>query len=121
MEDFDDEIEVDEIEEVDEIDEVNPDEQLEEPEQDQDQVDESDAESEDEAIDPVAQHRTNIQTLPIVTKFEKANLIGRRALMLSKGMPSLIECDHLKDPIDIATEEYKRGKLPLLIRRKIPL
>src|SRR3989338_2192372 len=58
-------------------------------------------------------------TIPIVTKFEEARLIGERAQMIAGGMPPLIPCPNMT-PLEIAREEYRQNKLPLIIRRKIP-
>ena|SRR3990167_52006 len=65
------------------------------------------------------QESTRIWTIPIVTKFEEARLIGERAQMIAGGMPPLIPCANMT-PLEIAREEYRQNKLPLIIRRKIP-
>lgn len=57
------------------------------------------------------------------TKYEKARMVGSRALQLSMGAPFLlnIEADELKkikyDPIEIAIMEYDEGILPITVRR----
>lgn len=51
-----------------------------------------------------------------LTRFEKARLIGARALQLSMGAKPLIEVSGLLDPIDIATMELKKGIMPLKVR-----
>lgn len=54
-----------------------------------------------------------------LTKFEKARIIGARALQISMGAPVLIEIPgNLSDPIKIAEIELKTGILPIIIRRK---
>ncbi len=57
---------------------------------------------------------------PKVTKFERAVIIGVRALQLSIGAPPLIDISNLpnKDPIEIATKELEAGALPITIRRR---
>ena len=57
---------------------------------------------------------------PKVTKFERAVIIGVRALHLSIGAPPLIDVSKLpkKDPIEIATKELEAGALPITIRRR---
>jgi DNA-directed RNA polymerase subunit K len=52
-----------------------------------------------------------------LTRFEKARLIGARALQLSTGAKPMIEVDEPLDPIDIATLELKKGVIPLDIRK----
>lgn len=57
------------------------------------------------------------------TKYEKARMIGSRALQLSMGAPFLVkltpeELAELKyDPIEIALREYKEGILPITVKR----
>lgn len=52
-----------------------------------------------------------------LTRFEKARIIGARALQLSMGAKPLIEIGETLDPIDIATLELKKGLIPLDIRK----
>jgi DNA-directed RNA polymerase subunit K len=52
------------------------------------------------------------------TRFEKARIIGARALQISMGAPSLIEIP--KDiifPIDIAMVEFKENAIPITVKR----
>lgn len=57
------------------------------------------------------------------TKYEKARMIGSRALQISMGAPflvKLIELDLEKikyDPIEIAILEFNEGILPITIKR----
>lgn len=57
------------------------------------------------------------------TKYEKARLIGARALQISMGAPFTIKLTD-KDletlsynPVEIAKKEYEAGALPIDIRR----
>ncbi len=54
-----------------------------------------------------------------LTRFEKARILGARALQLSMGAPPLI-ASSATTPIDIAEEELKAGILPITIRRRLP-
>ena len=62
-----------------------------------------------------------------LTRFEKARLIGLRALQIAQGSPILVKLteEELRklnyDPIKIAELEFKQGKLPLKVKRKIPI
>jgi len=58
---------------------------------------------------------------PKLTGYEKARIIGARALQISLGAPVLINVEG-KDlsPIDIAKMELESGVLPLTIRRIKP-
>ena len=52
------------------------------------------------------------------TRFEKARIIGARALQISMGAPVLLKVpDTLIDPIDIASMEYEKGMLPITVKR----
>jgi DNA-directed RNA polymerase subunit K len=50
-------------------------------------------------------------------RYEKARIIGARALQVSYGAPVLIETGET-DPILIAADEYDRDVLPFTVRRK---
>ena len=60
------------------------------------------------------------------TKYERARLIGARALQLSMGAPLLLklnEADLEKlrfDPIKIAKIEFEKNILPISIKRQMP-
>lgn len=47
------------------------------------------------------------------TRFEKARLIGSRALQISMGATPAVEFDPEEDSIKIAIREYEEGVLPL--------
>lgn len=49
-------------------------------------------------------------------RYEKARILGARALQVSYGAPVLIETDQ-SEPILIAAEEYDAGALPFTVRR----
>ena len=56
-----------------------------------------------------------------LTRYEKARIVGARALQISFGAPILIEKPkNVIDPIKIAQLELKSGILPLTIRRENP-
>ncbi len=56
-----------------------------------------------------------------LTRYEKARILGARALQLSYGAPMLIEKPaDVIDPIKIAQLELKAKILPLTIRREYP-
>ena len=60
------------------------------------------------------------------TKYEIARIIGARALQITMGSPLLIKIteDFLQkinfSPIEIAKEEFKKGVLPITIKRPLP-
>jgi DNA-directed RNA polymerase I, II, and III subunit RPABC2 len=72
----------------------------------------------------VSQKRTKLTSIigpHKLTRFEKARVIGARALQISMGAPVLIDIkDPSKSPIDIALLELEARALPMSIRRTLP-
>jgi len=60
------------------------------------------------------------RTIPFLTKYEKARIIGKRAMQISKGSIPLIDIGNLDNPIDIAKKELFERKIPYIIRRPLP-
>ena len=60
------------------------------------------------------------------TRFEKARIIGSRALQISQGAPFLIklstkELEALQfNPIEIAKKEFDEGTIPITVKRVLP-
>ena len=50
------------------------------------------------------------------TRYERARIIGARALQISMGAPVLIEVEK-KEPIDIAYMELEKGVIPITVKR----
>jgi DNA-directed RNA polymerase I, II, and III subunit RPABC2 len=59
-------------------------------------------------------------TMPYLTKYEKARILGARALQISMGAPVLIRLEGETDALDIAAKELLKRKLPISIRRYLP-
>jgi len=58
---------------------------------------------------------------PKLTRFEKARIVGARALQIAMGAPILVESSKaLSNPIDIALQEVETGMLPITVRRTLP-
>lgn len=56
-----------------------------------------------------------------MTRFEKARIVGARALQISMGAPILVDISEgLSSPIDIAMKELAMNILPITIRRTLP-
>ena len=52
------------------------------------------------------------------TKFEKARIIGARALQLAYGAPPLIKVpEGMINPIDLAELEFEKDAIPITILR----
>ena len=56
-----------------------------------------------------------------LTRFERARVVGARALQISMGAPVLMDVpDIVKSPIELAELELQEGVLPISIRRALP-
>jgi DNA-directed RNA polymerase subunit K len=52
------------------------------------------------------------------TRFERARILGARALQISLGAPILIDVlPSLVDPVEIAELEFAAGRIPITVRR----
>ena len=60
------------------------------------------------------------------TKYERARMIGSRALQIAMGAPFLVKLnkEDLKriryDPIEIAKIEFEKGIIPITVKRPMP-
>jgi DNA-directed RNA polymerase subunit K len=52
------------------------------------------------------------------TRYERARIIGARALQIAMGAPVLIDVDK-KEPIDIALMELEKGVIPITVKRTV--
>lgn len=59
-------------------------------------------------------------TTPFMTKYERARVLGTRALQISMCAPIMVELENETDPLQIAMKELKARKIPLIIRRYLP-
>lgn len=58
---------------------------------------------------------------PVLTRFEKARIMGARALQLSLGAPPFVEIPATaKRSLDIAMEELEKKIIPIVIKRVLP-
>jgi len=58
---------------------------------------------------------------PTLTRFERARIMGARALQLSLGAPTFIPIpETARTSLDIALEELDQRVLPIVIRRVLP-
>jgi len=61
------------------------------------------------------------------TKYEKARMIGSRALQISMGAPFMVklsekDLEDLKfNPVEIAKLEFEKGAIPLTVKRPLPI
>ena len=58
---------------------------------------------------------------PTLTRFEKARIMGSRALQLSLGAPPFIDiATNISTSLEIAMEELHQRVIPIVIRRTLP-
>ncbi|KYR01285.1 RNA polymerase II core subunit [Tieghemostelium lacteum] len=60
------------------------------------------------------------KTTRYMTKYERARLLGTRALQISMNAPIMVELEGETDPLQIAWKELRAKKIPLIIRRFLP-
>lgn len=66
-------------------------------------------------IDPL--HRT----LPFITKYEKAKILGERAKQINSGATIFVDVnEEIIDGYLIALAEFEKKKIPMIIRRPLP-
>ncbi|KAN0115020.1 RNA polymerase Rpb6 [Hyaloscypha variabilis] len=59
-------------------------------------------------------------TTPYMTKYERARILGTRALQISMNAPVLVDLEGETDPLQIAIKELREKKIPLIVRRYMP-
>lgn len=57
---------------------------------------------------------------PFLTKYEKARVLGTRALQISYNAPIMIDTKGETNPLLIAEMELEQNKLPIIIVRPMP-
>lgn len=53
-------------------------------------------------------------------KFERARILGARALQVSMGAPVLVSTEGETNAIDIAVKEIRANKVPITVQRPMP-
>ncbi len=70
---------------------------------------------------------TSAQNEMVYTKYEKARMIGSRALQIAMGAPFLVKLEKEDldkigyDPIEIAKLEFDASVIPITVRRPLPI
>lgn len=60
-------------------------------------------------------------TTQYLTKYEKARVLGARALQISRNAPVMVDLEPGEwDPLEIAEKELHAKKIPFIIRRYLP-
>jgi DNA-directed RNA polymerase I, II, and III subunit RPABC2 len=60
------------------------------------------------------------KTIPILTKFEKARIIGVRLQQLANGSKARVDTSNLRTIHEIVNEELNKRMIPFIIRRTLP-
>jgi len=61
------------------------------------------------------------KTLPFVSKFEKARILGVRAKQINCGAAVMIDVpEHVIDGYTVAMMEYEQKKIPFIVKRPLP-
>ncbi len=61
-----------------------------------------------------------------LTRYEKARILGARALQIAMGSPFMVELsqediERLRyNPVEIAKLEFEKGLIPMTVRRPLP-
>ncbi len=62
--------------------------------------------------------RADVESADNYTRFERARILGARALQVSLGAPILTDVPvGLIDPVEIAEREFAAGMIPITVRR----
>ena len=59
-------------------------------------------------------------TSKFMTKYERARVLGTRALQISKNAPLMVDPGDESDPYRLAEIELDSGKIPFIVRRYLP-
>jgi len=59
-------------------------------------------------------------TTRYLTKYERARVLGTRALQIAMNAPIMVELEGETDPLQIAKKELRQKRIPLIIRRYLP-
>jgi hypothetical protein len=61
------------------------------------------------------------QTLPFITKYEKARILGERAKQINAGAKAFVSIpENMIDGYLIALREYEEKKIPFILKRPLP-
>lgn len=96
-------------EDIDEMEDTNPDEEVDGVKT---EILEEEAKDEEAMMDR--------KTTKYMTKYERARILGTRALQISLGAPVMCDLRDETDPLQIALMELKLEKIPIIIRRYLP-
>jgi len=88
----------------------------------------SDEDQDGAGVDDPANHRRAKKKIPdadritskFMTKYERARVLGTRALQISKSAPLMVDPGDESDPYRLAEMELSEKKIPFIVRRYLP-
>ena len=86
----------------------------------------NDEDAPDDVIGAEAEEKEQVKkdrprkTSKYMTKYERARILGTRALQISMNAPVMVELEGETDPLEIAMKELRERKIPFTIRRYLP-
>ena len=86
------------------------------------QLDQQDAQDRIDVLDGTPQpiDKSKRITTRYMTKYERARVLGTRALQISMNAPVMVDIAGETDPLKIAMKELRERKIPMIIRRYLP-
>jgi|EP00624_Nannochloropsis_granulata_P006915 DNA-directed RNA polymerase I, II, and III subunit RPABC2 len=72
-----------------------------------------------DGVDSSKANKTRVTTR-FLTKYERARILGTRALQISMNAPIMVKPGSETDPLKIAMLELRARKIPIIIRRYLP-
>jgi DNA-directed RNA polymerase I, II, and III subunit RPABC2 len=61
------------------------------------------------------------KTLPFITRYEKARILGERAKQINSGAKPFVELEpNVIDGYVIALKEFEAKKIPFIVKRPLP-
>ena len=61
------------------------------------------------------------KTIPFITRYEKARILGERAKQINAGAKTFVELEpNVIDGYVIALKEFEAKKIPLIVKRPMP-
>uniref|UniRef100_UPI0035900155 DNA-directed RNA polymerases I, II, and III subunit RPABC2-like isoform X2 n=1 Tax=Myxine glutinosa TaxID=7769 RepID=UPI0035900155 len=75
-----------------------------------------------EVVTPFKEQQPNKERVstPFITKYERARVLGTRALQIAMCAPVMVQLEGETDPLLIAVKELKARKIPMIVRRHLP-
>jgi DNA-directed RNA polymerase I, II, and III subunit RPABC2 len=87
------------------------------------QLDQQDGQDRVDVLDssaPLPIDKSKRITTRYMTKYERARVLGTRALQISMNAPVMVDIAGETDPLKIAMKELRERKIPMIIRRYLP-